>query len=451
MTGGRAGGVESASPAGTVRFGGDLAEDTSLLAGYVSEGERLLAELPAKAARDALQRRLAADILSASRAVRSAFLTLHAGTVYETLTAARTRPLRLPELVYAAADRFPGLVPTAAQMADEFRKPQAEREGREIDQGVFCGAVLRCPVAGSHLIDVMSAPVPRSLELIGDFQRTGRAGLGSVEVERRGHAAHVTFRNAHCLNAEDSRLIDDLETAVDLVLLDDRVRVGVLRGGFVEHPRYRGRRVFSAGINLKELGNGGIRLVEFLLGRELGYINKIYRGLLTGSAAEVHPRYSVHKPWVGAVDSFAIGGGMQLLLVLDRVIAEEDAYFSLPAAEEGIIPGLGNLRLSRLIGARPARRVILSGHRIRMTDPEAGLVCDEVVPAKEMEDAIERAVEELAGPAVSANRRMLALCEEPLDLFREYLAEFAVGQAVRAYSDDVLAKLERWRRPRPER
>ncbi|MFC8990091.1 hypothetical protein [Streptomyces sp. NPDC057115] len=84
-----------------------------------------------------------------------------------------------------------------------------------------------------------------------------------------------------------------------------------------------------------------------------------------------------------------------------------------------------------------------------MTDPAARLLCDDIVPASGMEEAIERAVRELSAPAVAANRRMLNLAEEPLDQFREYMAEFAVIQVVRAYSDDVLAKVERrWQRSR---
>ncbi|EXU62518.1 hypothetical protein Z951_41175 [Streptomyces sp. PRh5] len=137
---------------------------------------------------------------------------------------------------------------------------------------------------------------------------------------------------------------------------------------------------------------------------------------------------------------------MQLLLVLDHVIAEENAYMILPAAEEGIVPGLGNLRLTRLTrltGARLARQVVLGGRRIAATEPEARYVCDTVVPAGDMDGAVDRAVEALRAPAVSANRHMLTVAEEPLDLYRAYLAEFAVVQAARTYAPDVLDKVER--------
>ncbi|MFH9262826.1 (3,5-dihydroxyphenyl)acetyl-CoA 1,2-dioxygenase DpgC [Streptomyces sp. NPDC017546] len=427
-----------------------LDSDAQTLAGHVATCEAVLATLPPRPGRDTPQQRRAEAALAASRSARRGFLALHTDAVYDVLTEGRSRYVRLPNLVQAAAERFPGLVPTPAHMASERAFIQAERDGREIDQAIFCGAVLHSRAAGTHLIDAMLMPTPRAEQLLGDFRATGRVELTSVHVERRGHVAHVTFRNAHCLNAEDNQLIADMETAVDLVLLDDRVSVGVLRGGEVEHPRYQGRRVFSAGINLKDLRNGAISFVDFLMGRELGYIHKMSRGLLTDPAGVMESDRLTQKPWIGAVDSFAIGGGMQLLLVLDRVIAEEEAFFSLPAAEEGIVPGLGNLRLTRLTGARFARQVILGGRRIRMTDPEAALVCDDIVPAKDLDETVERAARELGAPAVAANRRMLNLAEEPLDHFRAYLAEFAVTQAARAYSADVLSKVEqRWQRSLP--
>jgi thioesterase DpgC len=428
---------------------GRLAEDAAALARFVAQGERFIGSLPVKAARDDSAQRLADDVHAACRDVRRGFLARHTEGVYDELTAGRTRYPRLPELVYAAADRYPGLVPTRAQIDAELLHIQAHKEGREIDQGLFCGAVLRSAAAGRHLIDAMLLPTRRSRELVDAFRGSGRLELPSVLVERRGTVAYVTFRNAHSLNAEDNRLIADLETAVDIVLLDDQVHVGVLRGGHVDHPRYRGRRVFSAGINLHDLRNGNISFVDFLMSRELGYIHKMLRGLSTAPADGSWPERTVQKPWIGAVDTFALGGGMQLLLVLDKVIVDSAAFLGLPAADEGIVPGVANLRLTRLTGGRLARQVILGGRRIHATDPEVRLLCDEVVTTEAMDEAIERAARELDAPAVAANRRFLSLAEEPLDLFREYLAEFAVAQVGRAYSHDVLAKVERrWQQSR---
>jgi thioesterase DpgC len=263
-------------------------------------------------------------------------------------------------------------------------------------------------------------------------------------MERRDGAARLTMCRDDCLNAEDNRQVDDMETAVDLASLDPGVAVGLLRGGQMSHPRYRGKRIFSAGINLKALHAGGISLVDFLLRRELGYIHKLVRGVLV----EDGPRWqspTVTKPWVAAVDGFAIGGGMQLLLVFDRVLAASDAYFSLPAAQEGIVPGAANFRLIRCVGPRLTRQIILEGRRIWASEPAARLLVDEVLEPCAVEEAAERSLDRLQSPAVISNRRMLNLAGESPDEFRGYMAEFAVQQALRLYGEDVLGKVSRFR------
>lgn len=439
-TTGRATSLPAAPP-----LGGTLDEDASVLAEQAERGERILARLPAPVDRDAGQRNLTAAVFDSCRQTREQFMRRHTDAVYDVLTDGRTRRHRLTELVFAAAERFPGLVPDRGQMDEESARVQAHKEGREIDQGIFLRGILRSPTAGAHLTDTMLMASPRALALVDCYRRDGRVDLGPVLLERRAAAGHLTVRNPHCLNAEDNALIDAMETAVDLVLLDEQTHVGVLRGDVMTHPRYAGRRVFSAGINLLDLRDGRISFIEFLLRRELTYLSKIFRGLLLPPAEATYAVPSLQKAWVAAVDSFAIGGGMQLLLVFDRVIAADNAYFSLPAAQEGIVPGAGNLRLGRLTGSRLARRVILSGRRIRAIDPEAALVCDEVVAEDAVDDAVEAAVQDLDNSAVVANRTMLALAEEPADQFRLYMAEFAFTQACRLYSEDVIGKVERAR------
>jgi thioesterase DpgC len=328
-------------------------------------------------------------------------------------------------------------------MAAENGRPQSHKEGLEIDQGIFFRGILRSPASGTHLIESMALPTRRALDLLPEFERTGTLDLGSVRVERRDGAAHLTMVRDDCLNAEDNRQVEDMETAVDLALLDPAVRVCLLRGGEMTHPRYRGRRVFSAGINLKRLHAGEISLVDFLLRREIGYINKMLRGVRAEHAGSWHTP-AIEKPWIAAVDTFAIGGGAQLLMVFDRVIAAADSYLSLPAAQEGIVPGAGNLRLGPLAGGRVSRQVVLWGRRVHATEPDARLLIDEVVEPDRLGDAAERALTRFEGPAVLANRRMLILAEEPIDRFRAYMAEFALQQALRLYSEDVIAKVGRF-------
>lgn len=411
---------------------GQWSETAEFLA-HLQAGEEILAALPPKPGRDPEQQRVAETVIAAARASRERYLSFHSDHVYATLTNGDTGHRSLSDLAFAAAERFPGLVPTRAQLDAECAHPQADKDGREIDQGVFFRGVLRSPNAGTRLVDAARGATRTARDLLPRFQRDGRVDLASVLVERRGATAHLTVHNEHCLNAEDNVLIDDMETAVDLVLLDDQVRVGVLRGGVMTHPRYAGKRVFSAGINLKHLRDGQISYTDFLLRRELGYINKLVHGIDGGP----------QKPWIAAVDSFAIGGGMQLLLAFDHVIAADDAWFSLPAAQEGIVPGAANFRLSRITGPRLARQIILFGRKLHATEPEARTICDDVVPGEAVGTAVDAAAKALDSPAVVANRRMLNLAEEPLDRFREYLAEFAHTQALRMYSQDVLEKVGR--------
>lgn len=407
------------------------------------EADRVLAGLPRPASRGPAAREAAEEAKATARAARSRFLDVHVEAVYDQLTDGRTRGLRLDELVDAAAVACPGLVPTPDRIAEERTRPQADKEGHEIDQGILLRAVLRSPVAGPHLLDVMLRPTARATRLLPEFQRTGVLETESVHLERRDGVARLTLCRGDRLNAEDERQVDDMETAVDLALLDPGVRVGLVRGGEMTHPRYRGKRIFSAGIDLKSLSSGGISLVGFLLRRELGYLRKIAHGLDLGDAATWHTRRA-DKPWLAAVDGFAIGGGMQLLLLFDHVVAASDAYLSLPAAKEGIVPGAANFRLGRFTGPRLARQIILGGRRVRAAEPEARLLIDEVVEPEEMDAAVERGLERLDGEAVLANRRMLNLADEPEGGFRVYMAEFALQQALRIYGEDVIGKVGRF-------
>ncbi|WP_234542809.1 (3,5-dihydroxyphenyl)acetyl-CoA 1,2-dioxygenase DpgC [Streptomyces shenzhenensis] len=430
-------------PADLEGLQGDFAQARTVLARAVAHTRARLTELPAPDSRSAQHRRVAAEAIDAARSARAAFLDAHTDAVYDELTGGRTRHLRLAQLVEAAAAAFPGLVPTTGQMETERTRTQAAKEGLEIDQGLFLNRVLGSPSAGSHLLHAMLAPTPRALDLLPEFARTGTADLGSVRLERTDGVARLTMCRDDCLNAEDNRQVDDMETAVDLALLDPAVEVGLLRGGEMTHPRYRGKRVFSAGINLKSLHSGGISLVDFLMRRELGYIHKILRGLRGEADGSWRP-CTTEKPWVAVVDTFAIGGGAQLLLVFDRVLAASDAYLSLPAAKEGIIPGASNFRLTRVAGVRLSRQVILDGRRVWATEPEAGPLIDEVHDSEDLDRAVERSLERLRGPAVVANRRMVNLASESMDEFRCYMAEFALQQALRLYSSDVIDKVGRF-------
>jgi thioesterase DpgC len=226
-----------------------------------------------------------------------------------------------------------------------------------------------------------------------------------------------------------------------VLLLDPDVEVAVFRGGVVDHPRYVGRRVFGSGINLTHLYRGQIAFLFFIV-RDLGFVNKIYRGLSGAEPGE--PEVTTEKLWVGAAETYAIGGACQLLHVMDHVIAERGCRLYLPARKEGIIPGASPLRLPRQVGDRLARQAILSGLEFEAGTPEAALICDEVVEQDAMDEAIERRIELLTSSGVvnaAANRRAIRAGQEPLDLFRSYMATYSREQAFCHFSPALISNL----------
>jgi (3,5-dihydroxyphenyl)acetyl-CoA 1,2-dioxygenase len=367
--------------------------------------------------------------------------------LYAELTEGLARPLRLTDLVYRAAERHPDLVPTRVQIDAERTHNQSDKAGLEIAQGDFVARVLADPRCGTHLIGAMSQPLPEALAVLDRFQRDGSIDLGPMRVDRDGPVGVVTNQNHGCLNAEDDVSTRAMEIAIDLVLLDDAIEVGVLRGGPAIHPKHAGRRILGAGINLTHLYTGQISLIEFMLDRELGAITKMYRGHGAGSDLPVQLGADAReKPWVAVVESFAIGGACQWLLVMDRVVAQHGSYFNLPARKEGIIPGCANLRLPRLVGERPARRAIMFERAFPADSPEGRLIADEVVADEEIDAALQRSATQLlsAGTtALVANRRALRAAQEPLDQFRRYMSVYASEQARCMYSPALIDNLER--------
>ena len=368
------------------------------------------------------------------------------GSIYDDLTDGLRRQLRISDLVYAAAELFPDQLPTRAAIAAERELLQKDKQGLEINQGVFVAHVLAHRRSGFHLMHAMSQPTPGAIARLEDFRRSGSVDLGPIRVDRDGDIGYVTVQNHAFLNSEDDASTAALEVAVDLVLLDDGILVGVLRGAPATHPKYAGRRLLGSGINLTHLYHGKISLLEFLLERELGQVGKMYRGHDLGPFDETELESRREKPWIAAVDGFAIGGACQWLLVVDRVVAEAGSHFVLPARKEGIIPGCANLRLPRIVGERAARQALFFNRSFAADDADGQLLADEVVPTSDMDDAIRRAAAELTSAGMTSavgNRRALRVAQEPLDLFRRYMSNYARDQAYCLYSPALIDNLER--------
>jgi len=366
--------------------------------------------------------------------LRDAFLQRHVHKLYAELTDNGNDGLRADDLVYAAAERVPGLAPSWAEVARERERLQKDKEGYEVAQGTLLGHVLANEGTGRHLIDVMLRPTQLALDHRAEFERTGQVDLGTAALARTGNVGTVELRNPRHLNAEDDTTTGPFEAGIDLLILDPQVEIAVLRGGVVEHPRYAGRRIFGAGLNLTHLYRGQISYLFFAV-RDLGLVHKVYRGL---------SQPETEKVWIAAAETFAIGGGCQLLLAVDHILAEQGCRCTLPARNEGIIPGAANLRLPRFVGDRRARQAILSDRELR---PEE--LADDIVAPGEMDAMIERTAAHLASAgAVSgvANRRALRVAQEPLDTFRAYMATYCREQAVCHFSPALIRNLEEnWR------
>jgi len=432
---------------GTVSLEADLAATQRVC----ELGRALLRCLPLKSKRADNELRAGNTIVHLIADATWRFFRHHAGEVYRELTKNGVSPMRIEQLATRAADRLPGLLPTAADLSDERSRLQKDKDGLEISQGLFFSQILGDPVLGHHLIKSLLLPRAESVDLLDPFKRTGRVDLGTVQVEAKGNAGYIYFNNRAYLNAEDDSTFLPLEIAADLILLHPELHVGVLRGGYVDHPRYAGKRVFSAGANLTQIYQGQFSYLQYLI-RDMGFANKMYRGVLhpdqIGGLEKPNdePEQTLEKPWIAAVESFAIGGGCQLLLVVDYVLAEAGSYFSLPARKEGIIPAAANLRLARFVGERLAREAILFDRTFYVEDPESRGLVNEIVPRLEIDVAIERCVSSVVGSGLvsaGANRKAMRVRTEPLDLFRKYMATYAYQQVFCHLSEQLTRNLER--------
>jgi thioesterase DpgC len=366
--------------------------------------------------------------------------------LYDELTDGLTMQVRIDELVYAAADRVPGLVPTRQEIDVERERKLADKAGLELAQGLLLAQLLALPREGTHLLEAMLAPTQTALEHLDEFITTGRVQLGPVTVTCEGKAGFLELSNPRHLNAEDGTTLAQTEAAVDLIQLHPEIEVGVLRGGVIDRDqrKYGGQRVFGAGINLTHLYYGKIDFLFYLL-RDWGYVNKLFRGTLSADGT-IH-----EKLWVAVVEQFAIGGHCQLLHCMDYVIATRGARLSLPARKEGIIPGASNLRLPRFVGERAARQAILWGREWRAGDPDAEALVDVVVEPEDLEETMRDRISAVTDSGlVSAvgNRRVIRLGAEPPELYRQYMSVYAHEQALCHLSPALVENLERhWNAP----
>lgn len=194
-----------------------------------------------------------------------------------------------------------------------------------------------------------------------------------VRYEKDGHVARVTLDRPEVLNAMDRRTHEELREVWDDFAADDELRVAVLAGA--------GTRAFSVGQDLKELAEreraGAAGASSFGSRGKPGW-------------PRLTERFDLTKPVVAKVRGYAIGGGFELALACDLVIASDDATFALTEAKLGLIPGAGGVfRLTRQLAWQTAMAHLLTGRPLPARRAyELGLVT-EVVPPNDLDACVE--------------------------------------------------------------
>ncbi|MCX5314981.1 crotonase/enoyl-CoA hydratase family protein [Streptomyces sp. NBC_00154] len=201
--------------------------------------------------------------------------------------------------------------------------------------------------------------------------------------ERRGGVLTITLNRPAQKNAVDHEVAVRLAAALDLLDADPELSVGVLTGA---------GGVFSAGMDLKAFAKGELPVLP---GRGFGG--------LTGTA--------VRKPLIAAVEGWALGGGFEMVLACDLIVAAEDARFGLPEVTRGLVAAAGGLvRLPRRLPYHVAARVLLTGEPLTAAEgKEYGLVNELTSPGAALDVA-----HELAGRVARNAPLALAAVKEVL-------------------------------------
>ena len=190
--------------------------------------------------------------------------------------------------------------------------------------------------------------------------------------------ALVTLDRPEVLNALDSEMLRQLVEALESLDADDRVRAIVLTGA--------GERAFAAGADIKEMANA--TPVSLTVANSFARWERIRR---------------IRKPIVAAVRGYALGGGCELAMACDMIVAADDAVFGQPEIRIGVIPGAGGTqRLTRALGKARAMELILTGAQLPAAEAAAhGLVSRVVAREQTLPVALALAAEIAAMPPLA--------------------------------------------------
>ncbi|MFD1535405.1 enoyl-CoA-hydratase DpgD [Nonomuraea guangzhouensis] len=199
-----------------------------------------------------------------------------------------------------------------------------------------------------------------------------------VRYEKRDQVAWVTLDRPAVLNAMDARTHEELAEIWDDVEADDSVRVAVLTGA--------GERAFSVGQDLRErarLDQAGVPATTFGSRGQPGW-------------PRLTERFDLTTPVIARVDGYALGGGFELALACDIIVASDRSVFGLPEARLGLIPGAGGaFRLARQLPLKTAMGYLLTGRHLTADLALRHGLANDVVPAAELDRCVAGWIDDL--------------------------------------------------------
>ena len=219
----------------------------------------------------------------------------------------------------------------------------------------------------------------------------------TILVEARGAVTLITLNRPQALNALNSQVLEDLIAAFAAFEADPAQRCAVLTGA--------GEKAFAAGADIKEMADKSAA----------AFFSEDFFAKWTS-----HVVKAVRKPWIAAVNGFALGGGCELAMMADFIIAADSARFGQPENKLGVGPGMGgSQRLTRAVGKAKAMEMCLTGRMMGADEAErSGLVARVVPLADLLTEALKTAAEIAAMPplATIANKEAVnAAFETTLD------------------------------------
>ena len=183
----------------------------------------------------------------------------------------------------------------------------------------------------------------------------------TILVEQRGAVTLVTLNRPQALNALNSQILADLIAAFTAYDADDSQRCLVLTGS---------EKAFAAGADIKEMSDQGFASM---------YGSNFFAGWERVTATR--------KPWLAAVAGYALGGGCEVAMMADFIIAADNAKFGQPEIKLGVTPGMGgSQRLTRAIGKAKAMEMCLTGRMMGAEEAERSGLVAKVVPAADLLD-----------------------------------------------------------------